>query len=173
MPTPSLFKVFRTSAVNLLKETGYASADQYKDGLLAKKLHYLSDMTEGDCDKIKIPHLRRLITTLRRALARGDEVRIEPDRAKPAAGKAGRPKSENSIEANVVRMLSTANAADPITKRDMLAVLVERFPDRDADAMRDTLNKLVPSMLKKSGHDVRKNTAGFWIFVPERVEDNT
>lgn len=172
MPKPSIFKVFKSSAINLLRETGYPNSHQYTDALLITKLGYLSGLTEEDCTRIKVPNLRRLIGSLRRALARGDVVRIEPDRAKPV-GKAGRPKSENSIEANVVRMMTQANAADPITKNDMMAVLMERFPERDAVAMRDTLNKLVPSMLRKAGHDVKKNTAGWWIDQPVRVEGNT
>lgn len=176
-----MFNIRRATAKSLLKAVGYEKADGYTDKLLAKKLGYLSDMTEEDAaEKIPGP-LKRTFASLRRALANGDEPVLVDD-ALPAApadeqpAPRGRPKSEDGISHTIIRLLQGASEDSPLSKADILAHLCTKYDDRDPQSMRTTLGKWVVSGLKHAGYDVRSNTHGYWIepkaVSPSRADGN-
>ncbi len=49
-----------------------------------------------------------------------------------------------------------------ISKEEILAVLVEAFPDRPADSMKNTINVQVPNRITKERWPVSVVTAGFY-----------
>jgi hypothetical protein len=86
-----------------------------------------------------------------------------------------KPKAENSTKVKKVNdgsslkgpgVIKTIVAAikenGPITKEGILAILVEKFPDRDAEAMKKTINVQVPNRISKE-HDlvIEKTDKGY------------
>ena len=81
----------------------------------------------------------------------------KPTKKKPA------PKGPGVI-ATIVECLKKAKKSSPVSKDDILEVLVERFPDRTADAMLKTINTQVPGRLKsEKGLKIVKVDGGYYI----------
>ncbi len=95
-----------------------------------------------------------------------DEVPAKPAAEKPkgkkpeSAAKNGGP----GIIASIVEFLSAATEEKPINKERILAKLVKRFPDRDPDSMKNTINIQVPNRIKTDKHlNVIKTEQGYYI----------
>ena len=69
----------------------------------------------------------------------------EAKKAERAANKAAGKVSKPGVIAAIFTMLQAA----PATKEEILAKLVEQFPDRSADSMKATINIQIPSRLAK------------------------
>lgn len=86
----------------------------------------------------------------------------KPVKAK-AAKKATEPKAPKGpgVIATIVEVLKKGK---PVTKEAILAVLVKRFPDRDADSMGKTINVQVPNRIAKEQKvTVEKTDKGYVI----------
>lgn len=88
--------------------------------------------------------------------------------------KAAAPKSKATdklkgpgVITSIIEVLSKATETKPVTKEDLLAQLVKRFPDRTPEAMTRTITCQVPSrLLKEKGIKVQSNddkSRGYWI----------
>lgn len=73
------------------------------------------------------------------------------------------PASKPGVIDSIKEFLSEADEAHPIAKREIHRRLVERFPDRDPEAMRSTVDQQVPHKLGIAGFVVKKNSAGYWL----------
>ena len=59
--------------------------------------------------------------------------------------------------------LFRASESQPVTKAQILDVLVERFPERGRDSMHCTVAQQVPNKLGVAGYHVQKNSLGYWL----------
>jgi hypothetical protein len=83
-----------------------------------------------------------------------DEVEVEPVKVRKKPG----------VVAKIVEVLKAASAKKPVTKDDILKVLVKEFPDRDPRAMKSTISSQVPSCLKtEKGLVCKSNAKGWWL----------
>lgn len=105
----------------------------------------------------------------------------EEEEAKPAKGskkKAKKPlpsdkaaKNKKAVEKkgpgvidHIIGCLKKATEKKPASKSDILAYVVDKLPDRDADKMQKTIAVQVPGrLIAQKGLDVQKNDKGFWI----------
>ncbi len=84
------------------------------------------------------------------------------------AGGEGKP----GIIASIQEFLLGASEDKPLTKKDLLKKLEERFPDRNSDSMSRTINVQVPNRLKvDKGLIVNKNDKGYWARKPKAGDD--
>ncbi len=69
------------------------------------------------------------------------------------------------IYATLLRVLQRASKAAPVTKVQLLEMMIEKFPERDADGMRATIARCVPSYFtKKKGVTIKSNpSGGYWM----------
>lgn len=104
--------------------------------------------------------------------AEEDKVPLKPKKgAKPAKGAKGAKKAAKSTEpkkpgviATIFEIVQTATAKKPLSRDDIFAKLVDAFPDRDADALKSTVQTQVPSRIaKERGVTIEKNEKGYWI----------
>ncbi|QEG39389.1 hypothetical protein [Roseimaritima ulvae] len=91
--------------------------------------------------------------------------------SKPAASTSkakakDKPKAPGVI-ASIIEVLTKATKTKPVTKEQLLAQLVKRFPERTPEAMTRTINCQVPSrLLSDKGIKVQstdKAPKGYWI----------
>lgn len=68
------------------------------------------------------------------------------------------------VIASIVELLRNASSKQPITKDEIFAALVKRFPDRDEKKMKATLNMQLPAGLRaEKGYEVVKNDRGYYL----------
>ena len=68
------------------------------------------------------------------------------------------------VIATIIDCLKKAKKSSPVSKDDILEVLVETFPERTADAMLKTINTQVPGRLKsEKGLNIIKVDGGYYI----------
>lgn len=166
----SVFKITRPSAIKALEEMGYKNAKNYKTPRLTDKLSGYLDTEPERINSVQSPHIKRLLTTLAQALARGDVLEvIRDDKLASQATQlapAGRLVAVGGVIGTIIQCLRKATYEHPITKREILDVLVEKFPERERESMATTIDKQLPSVLKRNGYPVQKSPRGFWL---ERV----
>ena len=97
-----------------------------------------------------------------------EPVKKKVSKKKPVLKKPVKTKQKAPVRvgviATIVTCLEKATKRKPITKEEILDVLVEKFPDRESDSMKRTIGLAVPYKLKKEkGLDVQKSDKGFWI----------
>lgn len=63
----------------------------------------------------------------------------------------------------ILTTLRKATSKKPVTKKDILEVLTEKFPDREESGMKATINVQVPGRLNSRGFSVQKNEKGYWL----------
>ncbi len=92
--------------------------------------------------------------------------------------------TKRGVIASIIEFLQEASEDNPITKEEIHAKLVQRFPDRDKDKMAKTVSQS-PYVLKRDGYALRKveHFAGrqdaYWIDVsktsdePQKQEDSS
>jgi len=66
---------------------------------------------------------------------------------------------------SIIEFLQKGSSKKPLTKEALLAKLADRFPDREEEAMRATINVQVPNRInrEREGMQVCKNDKGYWI----------
>jgi hypothetical protein len=68
------------------------------------------------------------------------------------------------IIAAIIEVLESASAKKPVTRDEIHAKLVEKFPERDPKGMRNTVMSQVPGcLLKEKGITVNRNDRGYWL----------
>lgn len=100
-----------------------------------------------------------------------DEDDDEEDEEKPAKSKKDKKKVKRDapgkgpgIIAEIIRLLKKATEKKPTTKKEVHAKLVEKFPDRNPDSMKHTVQVQIPYFLKNAkGLEVEKNDKGYWL----------
>lgn len=125
------------------------------------------DDTEGedeDVDDEEVPAKKPAKT--KKAASKGDKSGSGEKKGsgKPAnfAKKGGDGKP--GVIASIVEFLDKATAERPITKRQILAKLVARFPENDESGMMKTINAQVPRRLQvQKGLNVVKTEKGFFV----------
>ena len=94
-----------------------------------------------------------------------DEVPKKDTKPKAKAkAKAKKPKGPGVI-ASVLEFLSAASKKKPISKKQIVAKLAKRFPDREAESMAKTVNVQVGSRIAKEKNVkvVKNDDGGYWI----------
>lgn len=95
----------------------------------------------------------------------------QPARAKkPTQGKKEDKKKKSGekkigVIATIIGLLQKASPKKPLTKAEILKVLVEQFPERTEESMKTTISVQVPSKInrEREGLTVKKNDKGYWI----------
>ena len=73
-------------------------------------------------------------------------------------------KKGSGVIGSMVEFLSAASAAKPLSKTELLEKLVAHFKDREADAMKSTINAQLPTRIaKEQGVKIHKDGSGYWI----------
>jgi len=72
-----------------------------------------------------------------------------PVKAKTETKSKGKAIPKPGVMANIEEQVRGATKKNPISKEDILKVLVQRFPERKADAMRNSVATLLPTDLRK------------------------
>lgn len=87
--------------------------------------------------------------------------------AKAASGKkvgSATPGKGPGVIAAILDILKATSETKPVTKEDMLKQLGEKFPDRELDSMKATINVQIPSrMSKEKGVTIVKGDKGYYI----------
>jgi len=82
---------------------------------------------------------------------------------KPAKAEKAKKDGSNLKGPGVIKTIATTiKEQGPITKEAILAVLVEKFPDRDAEAMKKTINVQVPNRINKEQDFTIENSDKGW-----------
>lgn len=83
---------------------------------------------------------------------------------KPQVEKRTKSPREVGVIATILECLKGASEKKPITKDEILNTLKSRFPDRDEQGMKSTLNIQVPGGLRsRKGIIVQHNSKGYWL----------
>ena len=131
------------------------------DELVAKKKVTKKKTTKKKTTKKKAPVTKKKTED-------EEPVKKKVSKKKPVLKKPVKTKQKAPVRvgviATIVTCLEKATKRKPITKEEILDVLVEKFPDRESDSMKRTIGLAVPYKLKKEkGLDVQKSDKGFWI----------
>jgi hypothetical protein len=97
--------------------------------------------------------------------------------SKPTNGKKVKPEKEEKtkkngkpgIIAHILKMLTEASEKEPVTKAAIFDSLCKTF-DNPPESMKSTINHQVPTYLTYAGHDIRKNSNGYWGFHKDQPE---
>lgn len=163
-------KVTKKNAINLFKELGFATASKWPAGKLETKLKSLPEKMEGATLSGKVLTRANKIC---KALSAGHAVKVidgDPEADKKLekqikdSKKKGATKKKKAagskgvgVQATIVAMLLKG----PVSKDTIHKALVKKFPDRNADSMKNTINSQVPSGLRiEKGITVHKNEKG-------------
>ncbi len=151
--------------------------DTTDDGLKAKIKANCYD--KGECQVFDTDKFSSEAWGVLKALGVQAIVTKKAKAEKPAkAEKAAKPAKEKPAKADKVKKVKDGSALNgpgiiktiattikeqgPITKEGILAVLVEKFPDRDADAMKKTINVQVPNRINKEQDFTIENSDKGW-----------
>lgn len=89
---------------------------------------------------------------------------VEPARqGDDAAKSAARKKKGPGVIAAILEIMQATSADNPITREEVHAKLVERFPDRDAKSLMSTVKHQVPIYLGYDGHVIHKSGNKYWM----------
>jgi hypothetical protein len=168
-------KVGKSKLVELFEALGVGAARKWSLAQLGEKAQKLESYKDPEVD-LSDPDQQTLYEDITAAAARGKGVSVEDDvveangeadeaTPKKKKAKAPTPRPEGpGVIASIVEFLSAASATRPLTKKDIHARLVRRFPERNADSMWTTINIQVPSrLLVDRNVRVEKNDKGYWI----------
>lgn len=73
-------------------------------------------------------------------------------------------KSRPGVIAAIVETLKSGSAKKPLTKADVVEVLVKKFPNRKPLALKRTVGCQLPSRLRSEKDlDVKENERGYWL----------
>lgn len=170
-------KVNKSEFVKVLDAIGMPGST-FTDDQLQKKVQKLEKL-KGDTE-IKDDDVNGLYEDIVAAVNKGDKITFFDEDEKKGKGKGGKGKggkpSKNGrggpaagnggvgIIASLIEWLQAASSGKPISKPQMLEKLEKRFPDRDSEGMKTTINIQVPSRITSDkGFKVKKNEKGYWI----------
>ena len=109
------------------------------------------------------------VVPVKKKTSKKSSKKVPPKTKQPAKKKVAKKQSVASSDRKTITgtlraLLEKATKDKPITKVDMLAVLVKEFPDREEAKMRVTMNTLVPTDFRNlKGLNVQKEGDGFYI----------
>lgn len=168
-------KVNKSEFVKVLDAIGMPGST-FTDDQLQKKVQKLEKL-KGDTE-IKDDDVNGLYEDIVAAVNKGDKITFVEEEKKgkgKGKGKAGKPSKNGrggpaagnggvGIIASLIEWLQAASSGKPISKPQMLEKLEKRFPDRDSEGMKTTINIQVPSRITSDkGFKVKKNEKGYWI----------
>lgn len=191
MSTATAVSVSREKLNDLYEAIGYTGHEKWDNKKALSKIAKLKDIKDKDLEEVDLTKPQRsLLEKLQEAAKAGTEVTIEEVKETPkeeTKTQKGETKSEGEekkekkkggfpqgaggdgkpgVIASIKEFLSKASEEKPVSKKDIVKKLKERFPDRDDEAMGKTVNVQVPNRLRKdAGLDVKKNESGYWIDV--------
>ena len=89
-------------------------------------------------------------------------------KAKPKKGDKPAKKEKAFAKVGVIQTiidsLKSASSKKPVSKEDIVKILVDKFPDREERAMKSTVSSQIPSGLRtEKGFEVEKNDKGYWL----------
>jgi hypothetical protein len=90
----------------------------------------------------------------------------DASKAKPGAKKGASKDSDKKpgVIATIFAIVQKATASKPMSREDVFAALVDAFPERDADALKSTVQTQLPSRISKERNvQIEKNEKGYWI----------
>lgn len=92
--------------------------------------------------------------------------------AKAEKPKQAAPPKKVGVISTILECLAKAGKDKPVTKDEIVKVLVKKFPEREEKAMRSTVNSQVPSGLKTEKNlELQKNgEGGFWLSKDDRAK---
>lgn len=184
-------KVTKKAGAKLLAQLGWANGDKYSASQVQKKLSQLDELAdEKKQSKVKDGPSNILMRQILLSLTKGEAIEVVADLGdeeassdapplteKKAGKKIARPDPESNGEykpakkgaikgvgviATIAECLTSASERKPVTKAEVLDVLVKKFPDRPAASLKSTINHQIPSYLRKAGFDVQKSDKGYW-----------
>jgi len=89
-----------------------------------------------------------------------DEVQeMESEDEDESEEESSGPKKKRGVIATIAEIIETAGQ-EGVSKDDILEVLVEEFPNREADSMKNTINVQVPTRISKERFSVERNDDG-------------
>lgn len=181
-------KVDRSKLVKVFAEIGIPTAKRWDLEKLQEKAAKLESLKEDD-NEIEDEDLKTLYDDIVSAASQGKDIEVVDDEGeeeeeeapkaakgkkgaasangKPAKGKAPPKKASEKgpgVIDSIMERLQKATPKKPATKEDVLSFLEERFPDRESEGMRRTIDIQVPNRLRADkGVFVQKNANGYWI----------
>jgi hypothetical protein len=165
-----MFKLQRDTVRAILGELGWPNAQTYTDKILLARLVQSMEEKKKRLDMIESLYLRKSLRAAAAAVSNGEKLMVVsgPEEATKMPEHLGQPKP-NGIVGTIRRMLLESTKQNPITDEMLLETLRQKFPDREAESMRRTMEKQLSSVLRKKGHDVRRGPRGSWIQPKEDV----
>ena len=93
-----------------------------------------------------------------------DESDEEVVPLKPKKGASKDSDKKPGVIATIFTIVQKATASKPMSREDVFAALVDAFPERDADALKSTVQTQLPSRISKERNvQIEKNEKGYWI----------
>lgn len=183
-------QVSKARMVELLTAVGFKNAAKMKLSQLQQNAEKYGDIDGIDDVKIEDKQLNKLHNELVTAFDKKKEVQVVEEGADEKLAKAtgskgkgdkGEEKEEGTkkkgpqkaggekgpgVIGTIIELLQKADENKPVSKDQILKELSKRFPDRDADGMKKTINIQLPTRIRKDkGFEVLKNENGYWIDV--------
>lgn len=159
-----MFKLQRATVRSILAELGWPNAQTYTDKMLLQRLQQGMEEKKHRLDLMEPLHLRKALRASIAAMANGETLVLVdgPHEATMIPKHLGQPKP-HGIVGTIKRLLMESSKENPISDDMLLETLKEKFPDREVESMRRTMEKQLSSVLRKKGHDVRRGPRGSWI----------
>ncbi len=173
-----VLKISRKDAANVLNIVGFKETRKYDNALLSKRLGKLKIYMEsyegtltGDqqeiVDKIIKAGPDGFTVTgeepkdAKSTAAEGGK-KDKPAKVKKASGESGVKKSGESREGSVLSLIVAMIGKKPATKDEMHEMLMKKFPDRNADTMRNTIAWNLSVGVSRHGVSLKKGNDGKW-----------
>lgn len=194
MAAATKVKLYRKTVVSLMEFLGWKSAENWDNDRLAERLQKINDVyDEDDLGKPEDEKVANALVDVLAGIEDGSEFEVvDGEEAKAKDGSDDetaektekdegdffdeaekkedeKPKKEKKekrpgVIATIAEVLEGASEEKPVTKDDILKVLVKKFPDREADSMKKTINVQVPTQLRnKKDINVQKNEKGYYV----------
>jgi hypothetical protein len=159
-----MFKLQRDTVRGILGELGWPNAQTYTDKILLARLVQGMEEKKHRLDMVEPLYLKKALRAAAAAIANGDKLMLVdgPHEATKLPDHLGQPKP-HGIVGTIRRLLLESTKENPISDEMLLETLRQKFPDREAESMRRTMEKQLSSVLRKKGHDVRRGPRGSWI----------
>lgn len=169
-------QIKKAIAIKALVALKFLDAPKWADGKIVSTLMKIPKrVTEDDLAKVTPPAAQTTIKGWIAKITAGETVELTdtgaaaPAKAakgeKPAKAKKEKVAKGPGVIDTIIACLKGASATKPVSKADVLKVLVKTFPDRGEDQMKTTVGIQLPSRLNKEKLDgkIKSNENGYYI----------
>lgn len=140
-----------------------ADSDEEKNEKPKKKKRPKYDDDDNPKKKPKPPEYKPAPPTMPQERDMTQVRKLERAAAGTGRKRRAKPKRGVGIKDVCLDSLAKASKKRPVTRGMIQGVVIDKYPERDAAALRATVKYYVPGYLRRMGYDVKQNDNGFWL----------